>query len=225
MKRLFAFGCGFTNYYWPTWAEMLAYDLDIPLYNYGKENIDNKEIFNSLMQADNFFNFNENDIVVVQWNHSQSVIDILSFIKSSDCLLTTKKCEYYFISSAKVINDQDKKSDQYKKIITNFSPHLLKLKKSFQEVPFIENKDVVDPRFKSEYPSPMSHINYFERIFWKLNPKSKTSLQKICLFWTGIIKENCSKNKCSLDKYSKEDLEHLKKTTVLHESQPIFRIW
>ena len=58
--RLFTFGCSFTSYHWPTWANILAYDYDIPLYNYGLNGAGNQFIFNMLMQADSFNNFTEN---------------------------------------------------------------------------------------------------------------------------------------------------------------------
>jgi len=67
--RLFTFGCSFTNYIWPTWANILAYELNCPLYNYGRGGAGNQYIFNVLMQADNYFKFNENDLVIVCWTN------------------------------------------------------------------------------------------------------------------------------------------------------------
>lgn len=224
MKRLFAFGCGFTKCNWTTWAEILAYDLSIPLYNYGHEDFDNRAIFNSVIEADSFFNLTDNDIVVIQWNNSNSVSDRLAMLKSIDAFLKLKNCEYYFISSTKFINDADKKSDQYKKIVTNSLPHLSQIKRSFQEIPFTENRELIDSRFKNKYPSPIEHLNYFEKVFWKINPKTQTSLQKVCLNWIENIRENCSKEKSSLDRYSKEDLSNLKNLSTLQASQNIVRI-
>ena len=68
-KRIFTFGCSFTNYKWPTWANILAYDLDIPLYNYGKSGAGNQFIFNSLMQADYYYKFDKNDLVIICWTN------------------------------------------------------------------------------------------------------------------------------------------------------------
>ena len=66
-KRLFAFGCSFTEYYWPTWTEILSLDLDIPCYNYGKSGAGNQYIANMLVQADHFYKFNKDDLVIVSW--------------------------------------------------------------------------------------------------------------------------------------------------------------
>lgn len=68
-KRLFTFGCSFTNYIWPTWANIIAFDLDVPLYNYGASGAGNQYIFNSIMQADNYYNFNQDDLVIVCWTN------------------------------------------------------------------------------------------------------------------------------------------------------------
>lgn len=67
--RLFAFGCSFTGHSWPTWANILGYEYDILLYNYGRGGAGNQYIFNSLMQADSFSNFTENDLVIITWTN------------------------------------------------------------------------------------------------------------------------------------------------------------
>jgi hypothetical protein len=69
VKRLFTFGCSFTSYHWTTWPEIISHDLNIPLYNYGQSGAGNQYIANMVMQADNFFNFTKDDIVIVQWTN------------------------------------------------------------------------------------------------------------------------------------------------------------
>jgi len=66
-KRLFTFGCSFTEYIWSTWPEIVAYDLQIPLYNYGKSAAGNQYIFNMIMQADAIHKFNESDLIMICW--------------------------------------------------------------------------------------------------------------------------------------------------------------
>ena len=65
--RLFAFGCSFTGQCWPTYANIIAYEYDIPFYNYGCCGSGNQLIFWTLMQADSYFKFSENDLVIVEW--------------------------------------------------------------------------------------------------------------------------------------------------------------
>jgi hypothetical protein len=51
-KRLFTFGCSFTRYLWPTWADILAED--IPYYeNWGCGGAGNLYISNAIMEAHN----------------------------------------------------------------------------------------------------------------------------------------------------------------------------
>jgi len=68
-KRLFTFGCSFTDYWWLTWPEILGYELDVPVYNYGRCGAGNTYIFNTFCQADAKFNFNEHDLVVISWTN------------------------------------------------------------------------------------------------------------------------------------------------------------
>jgi hypothetical protein len=66
MKRLFTFGCSFTNYRWSTWADCLAPEFDY-FENWGQSGGGNHYIFNSVMEADQRHNFGKNDTVIVCW--------------------------------------------------------------------------------------------------------------------------------------------------------------
>ena len=66
MRRLFTFGCSFTNYRWSTWADCLAPEFDY-FENWGQAGAGNHYIFNSVMECDHRNAFNSNDTVVVCW--------------------------------------------------------------------------------------------------------------------------------------------------------------
>ena len=68
-KRLFAFGCSFAKYFWATWPEIIATDLNIELYNYGNSGAGNIYISNSIAQADAMYDFNEYDLIIVSWTN------------------------------------------------------------------------------------------------------------------------------------------------------------
>lgn len=68
-KRLFTFGCSFTKWIWPTWANVIAYELDVPLYNYGYSGAGNQYIFNAIIQADSHYKFNDEDLIMVCWTN------------------------------------------------------------------------------------------------------------------------------------------------------------
>lgn len=66
MKRLFTFGCSFTNYEWSTWADCLAPEFDF-FENWGQQGQGNHYIFNSIIEADLRNKFRSGDTVVVCW--------------------------------------------------------------------------------------------------------------------------------------------------------------
>ena len=66
MKRLFTFGCSFTNYRWSTWADCLAPEFDY-FENWGQAGAGNHFIFNSVMEADQRHHFGKDDTIIVCW--------------------------------------------------------------------------------------------------------------------------------------------------------------
>jgi hypothetical protein len=66
-KRFFAFGCSFTNYIWPTWADIIGQDIEV-YQNWGKQGAGNHYIFNSVMECDSRNHFNQDDLVIVMWS-------------------------------------------------------------------------------------------------------------------------------------------------------------
>jgi len=65
-KRFFAFGCSFTNYHWPTWADIIG--RQIPHYeNWGRGSAGNQFIFNSVIECDAKYHFNKDDLVIIMW--------------------------------------------------------------------------------------------------------------------------------------------------------------
>jgi hypothetical protein len=67
MSRLFTFGCSYTNYRWSTWADCLSPEFDY-FENWGQGGGGNQYIFNSVMEADQRYQFDSGDTVVVCWS-------------------------------------------------------------------------------------------------------------------------------------------------------------
>jgi len=66
--RIFTFGCSWTNYVWPTWAEMIRYTDQSPeVHNWGISGIGNVGIFYRMIECDLKNKFTENDLIIVQW--------------------------------------------------------------------------------------------------------------------------------------------------------------
>jgi hypothetical protein len=68
-KRLFTFGCSFTRFGWPTWADIMAWDLDIPNENWGMSGLGNVGIFHRLVECDLKNTFSEDDLILILWSH------------------------------------------------------------------------------------------------------------------------------------------------------------
>jgi hypothetical protein len=67
MSRLFTFGCSFTQYMWPTWADIIAYDLGIEYRNYAVAGLGNVGIQHRILEADIKHTFTDKDIILILW--------------------------------------------------------------------------------------------------------------------------------------------------------------
>ena len=66
-KRFFAYGCSYTNYAWPTWADLLGRQYS-EYFNYGQPGAGNQFIFNAVMESDERHKITKDDLVIVQWS-------------------------------------------------------------------------------------------------------------------------------------------------------------
>jgi len=67
-KRLFTIGCSFTEYFYPTWANILSKSIpDAEFYNLGLSGTSNPFIANRLVEANLKFKLCETDLVVIMW--------------------------------------------------------------------------------------------------------------------------------------------------------------
>jgi hypothetical protein len=68
-NRFFAFGCSYTSYTLPTWADIVAAEIpDAEYYNFGEGGSGNLLINNRVAQANLKYKFNENDLVIVMFS-------------------------------------------------------------------------------------------------------------------------------------------------------------
>ena len=65
-KRLFTFGCSFTSYLWPTWADILGLEFT-SANNWGHSGLGNRAIAERVAEAHAHFNFTKDDVIIVQW--------------------------------------------------------------------------------------------------------------------------------------------------------------
>lgn len=68
IDRIFTFGCSSTNYIWPTWANIISYDLNCPTQNWGVSGMGNEGIFCRMLECDLINKFTERDLILVLWS-------------------------------------------------------------------------------------------------------------------------------------------------------------
>lgn len=80
-KRLFTFGCSFTKFNWPTWADILGREYAL-FHNWGYPGIGNRAIVERLSEAHTVHDINKDDTVIIQWSshirHDYARIDLVS---------------------------------------------------------------------------------------------------------------------------------------------------
>jgi hypothetical protein len=67
VKRLFTFGCSFTRYYWPTWADILGQEYD-EFENWGNGGIGNRAILERLTECVVNNKITADDTIIIQWS-------------------------------------------------------------------------------------------------------------------------------------------------------------
>jgi hypothetical protein len=68
-KRFFAFGCSFTCYIWPTWADVVSKEMpQAEFFNLGKTGAGNLCISSKVAEANNRFKFTDTDLVMVMFS-------------------------------------------------------------------------------------------------------------------------------------------------------------
>lgn len=105
MKRLFTFGSSFSNYKWPTWADIVSQDYDY-YENWAKRGSENRVIHASLVECIQRNNITADDTIIIMWSRSNAVfadlteylIDSISYIQSSHLILNAIGCKQHFFS-------------------------------------------------------------------------------------------------------------------------------
>jgi hypothetical protein len=67
MKRLFTFGCSYTWFMWPTWADLLSVEYDY-FENWGLVGLGNRAIAERIAECHAKHKFTKDDTIVVQWS-------------------------------------------------------------------------------------------------------------------------------------------------------------
>jgi len=69
-SRIFTFGCSFTRWYWPTWANIIGSVVEKNnFYNFSQPGAGNEYIFHQLTQANATYNIGKEDLVIICWTN------------------------------------------------------------------------------------------------------------------------------------------------------------
>jgi hypothetical protein len=151
MSRLFTFGCSFTHYHYPTWADILSKEFKYH-ENWGQGGQGNEFIFNSLNECLVKNNITSDDTVIIMWaiiyrddiykDNKWSIgpkyrfdkaddprghfIKNVAFINATKIMLESVGCKYYFLSLVPVdidVLDLNSKSSVVEHDISDIRNH------------------------------------------------------------------------------------------------------
>jgi len=67
-KRFFTFGCSFTSYMWPTWADIVSKEMpNVEFYNFGYSGSGNTLISYRIAEVNNRYKFTDTDLIMVMF--------------------------------------------------------------------------------------------------------------------------------------------------------------
>lgn len=100
--RRFTFGCSFTQYNWPTWADLYGLE-GIPSFNWGCAGLGNRAIAERVAECNVKSKFTPDDTVIVQWSshfrhdwmHTRSPIDDVSLWRTSGSIFSPKNQQIF----------------------------------------------------------------------------------------------------------------------------------
>ena len=68
MGRIIFFGCSYTQYGWPTWANVIGYDQGVEYHNFGLAGIGNVGIRHRIIEANTKLKFTDEDKIFILWS-------------------------------------------------------------------------------------------------------------------------------------------------------------
>lgn len=194
-KRLFTFGCSFTRYKWPTWADALAPQFN-QHYNFAQGGAGNSFILWSIAEAHARHDITNHDTVVVMWSSRDrqdhydngwqtvgaqpvdekgSIIRDCANIQAAQMALKSTGCVYYFLSMIDLDTSDTQKKSQFNNILQTYDV-LKAIRPSVHNI--IYKGDWHNAAFDNDYhPTPQQHIDYLDEVLPELPVDGQTRLQ------------------------------------------------
>ena len=195
-NRLFTFGCSFTRYKWPTWADALAPQYNQHL-NFAQGGAGNSFIVWSIAEAHARHNITSTDTVIVMWtsrdredhyaddgwqtvgaqdvDQKGSIIRDCANIQLAHMALNSTGCDYYFLSMIDLNIIDTQKVLQFDAILETYDV-LKTVRPSVHNI--IYSGDWHNAAFDNDYhPTPQQHIDYLDAVLPELPVDGQTRLQ------------------------------------------------
>lgn len=227
-KRLFTFGCSFTQFVWPTWADIIAHDLGIFYENWGISGTGNVCIASKILECDLKNNFCDSDLILVNWssfhredriingcweqggsifnndNYDQKFIQKFwnydnDIVKNCSAIIWTNKI--YNINYQSHMIDYEGVSENGKKIY-DFSKYEFYLKNLPVKKLFdTSNNSQFNNRIDDGHPDILCHLQHVNKIYDELNIKIKPStIEKYKILQEKVISAVDSNNRKKINK-------------------------
>lgn len=159
-QRIFTFGCSFTRYHWPTWADVLAVQSKLPTYNAAIAGLGNVGIAARLVEYDCKYHFTDTDLILVMWT---------SYIREDRYLMGEWQAHGNIFFNHYYDNNFVKKYwSADNDVIKNATAIILSnkaynIKMNFQSLPAHESSILDKSKFEELYADALPKLTYFEQ--------------------------------------------------------------
>jgi hypothetical protein len=247
-KRLFAFGCSYTHYAYPTWADVVSVNFD-EYYNFGRAGCSNIYIMNTLVAAEDIIKFNaETDTVIVMltgfgrfsylprnsiW---KTPGDLYNYNHNTKDPVTT---EFYnnMWSDNWAVHDSWTAATVIKKLLT-FNQVNYKILMGIDNEYYLKSSTELDPVIRDRAAEIYSMLDnstsldkwkeansYYDSPYWEDrnsvdgHPSTEVYLQ----YAKDFLPELVSDKSIELVNYWKENFDHRGQTAMEHKFNELFR--
>lgn len=218
-NRIFTFGCSYTKWPWPTWADIIRLDTELEVYNLGIGGLGNVGIMHRMVECDLTHKFTDNDLILVVWSSwtredrfSNDEWVALGNVFNND-VYDNNFIKKHWSFQNDIIKNSTAIISANKMFNINFQGHIMPIAEfeSNSHLVKIEDKKYLDfykPHISSdnvyentldefnevvqdEHPSILSHLNYVEKfIYPSLNFKLKTTtVDKVYTIHNDLINQ------------------------------------
>lgn len=191
MRRIFTFGCSFTEYFWPTWADIVLYENNG--FNLGVSGGGYDSILYRITESDRVFKFTPDDLVIVvfttplrwdttaydEWSSHGQIYNNKQFEKYFDSLFSLNSLIFKSYHNMSLIDDY-LKNKKVEYIFGSINNPLKNVGNYFENVEISTDSinliEYVSKRVDLKLKDFNSFINKGETVSWPLTKKFKDNI-------------------------------------------------